>query len=175
MVDNNLNEQSQELIQDLVMVINRAGLIENLFNQIISDYVAPRKHAWYFMWSVVLDTSIMPLGAKLKVVMAISHELRYKLPKDALSKVIQLRNSFAHNTTDAHPVLMVGKTVEESYFYNLFYTLDSNGVLKKVKRDQALEMFNASYETAKVALVELKDLVRKQIAEHKAFAPPPDN
>ncbi|MBB3118113.1 hypothetical protein [Pseudoduganella violacea] len=165
-----MSEQEQESVQDLVMVINRAGHIENLFNQIISDYVGPREHAWYFMWSVVLDTSVMPLGAKLKVVAAIAHELNYKFPWKESNDVIQYRNSFAHNTSDAHPVLSIGTTDEETTSYNLLYTLNAQGVLRKVKRHEAFTLFNESYKTSKAALVELKDLVQKQIAEHNAFA-----
>lgn len=159
--------QQHESIQDLVLVIDRAGLIENLFNQIISDYLAPREHAWHFMWSVVLDTSVMPLGAKLKVVAAIAYELNYTFPWKALNDVIQYRNSFAHNTTDAHPVISFGKTDEETTSYNLLYTLNAQGKLKKIKRHEAFELFNASYKASKAALVELKDLVKKQIAEHR--------
>lgn len=160
------NDASQS-VQDLVLVINCAGSIENLFNQIITGYCSPRKHAWYFMWSVVLDTSVMPLGAKLKVVMAVAQELNFKLPRDALTKVIQLRNSFAHNTTNAHPVMVVDRENEESAQYNEFHTLDSNGVLKITKRHDALAVFNESYTTSRAALIVLLDLVKAQLEEHK--------
>ena len=169
-VTDNESLEEQKSVQDLVLVINRAGHIENLFNQIISDYCSPREHAWHFMWSVVLDTSVMSLGAKLKVVLAVAHELEFKLPREALTKVVQLRDSFAHNTTDAHPIMAVGKTEEESTTYNVFYTLDSNGVLKRSKRHDAFKLFNESYETAQPSLLALRDLVKDQIAMHKSFA-----
>lgn len=163
------NEASQST-QDLVLIINRAGFIENLFNQIITGYCSPREHAWYFMWSVVLDTSVMPLGAKLKVVMAIAQELNFKLPRNALTKVIQLRNSFAHTTTNANPVIVVDRKNEESEQYNEFHTLDSNGVLKITKRHEALAVFNESYSTSKAALIVLLDLVKAQLEQHKKYS-----
>lgn len=153
--------------QDLVQVINRAGFIENLFNQIISEYCSPREHAWYFMWSVILDTSVMPLGAKLKVVMAVAHELNYKLPREALMKVIQFRNSFAHNITNAHPVMIVKRGAEAASQYNEFHTLDNNGVLKITKRHEALALFDKSYNNSKKELIGLLDLIKVQLEERK--------
>lgn len=163
------DEPEPQSVQDLVHVINQAGHIENLFNQIIHDYCAPREHAWYFMWSVVLDTSVMPLGNKLKVVMAVAHELKFKLTKEALYKVIQLRNSFAHNTTYAHQVLVIGRTDEETTTHNEFHTLDSNGALKISKRHEAFELFNKNYEISQAELGILVKLVKDQIAEHKGY------
>lgn len=147
---------------DLVAVINRADHIENLFNQIISDYIGPRQEAWAFMWHVVLDTSVMTLGAKQKVVMAIAHEMGVKLEKNSLMMVIQLRNSFAHHRTNAHPIYVVGKTPEEDRLYSQFYTLDTNGVLNKRKRHDAFEDFTKYYRIAKVALVELRNKVNEK-------------
>lgn len=169
MVDREYCDEIPKAVQDLVLVINRAGHIENMFNQIISAYCAPREHAWYFMLSVVLDTSVMPLGSKLKVVMAVAHELKFKLPKEALFKVVQLRNSFAHNTTDSHAVLQIGKTDDETTSYNEFHTLDSSGVLKKSKRHEAFDSFNESFESSRVALSVLLGMVKDQIAQHKSF------
>lgn len=170
MGNNGIGDNELGLQSDLVLVINQAGHIENLFNQIISDYCAPREHARYFMWSVVLDTSVMPLGSKLKVVMAVANALKFKLPKDALSKVVQLRNSFAHNTTDAHPVISVGVRPEDTKMYNLFWTLDGNGVLKETKRHEAFDAFTLNYQKARVALVELRDLVLEERENHTKWA-----
>jgi hypothetical protein len=148
--------------QDLVAVINRADHIENLFNQIISDYIGPREETWTFMWHVLLDTSVMTLGAKQKAVMAIAHEMGIKLEKNPLMMVIQLRNSFAHHRTNAHPIYVVGKTPEEDRMYSQFYTLDSNGVLNKRRRHEAFEDFIKYYRIAKAALLELRDKVSEK-------------
>jgi hypothetical protein len=172
MSDTTIPEDEQP-VQDLVTVINRAGLIENLLNQIISDYCGPRKDSWVFMWNVVLDTSVMPLGSKLKVVMAVAQELKFKLPKDALNKVVQLRNSFAHHTTNAHPAVSIGRTPEEDSYYNQFYTLDGNGVLKSTKRHEAFETFNQSYQIAKQTLGELRNLVVEKYPRENPYVSPP--
>jgi hypothetical protein len=145
--------------QDLVTVINRADHIENLLNQIITGYIGPREGASSFMWHVVLDTSVMTLAAKQKVVMAIAHEMGVKLEKNPLIMVIQLRNSFAHHRTNAHPIYVVGKTPEEDRMYSQFYTLDSNGVLNRRKRHEAFEDFTKYYKIAKARLLELRNKV----------------
>ena len=71
---------------DVIQVINRTALIENLLNQVIEKYSCPRKEVFEFFWDVVLDSSIMSLGAKVKVAMAISQELAVKF--DILQKCI---------------------------------------------------------------------------------------
>lgn len=76
----------------MVDVIDRAALIKNIINQVIAGYCKPRKDAWGFMWSVVLDTSVMSLGAKIKVIMGVAHEMEFKLEKNSLHRVIALRN-----------------------------------------------------------------------------------
>jgi hypothetical protein len=75
----NENQPTGPSSADVVGVIDRAAVIENIINQVIVGYCKPRKEAWEFMWSIVLDTSVMSLGAKLKVVMAVAHELGFKL------------------------------------------------------------------------------------------------
>ena len=157
-----MNDEEQQPEADLVTVINRADMIENFFNQIISDFIGTRKDQWSFMWHVLLDTSIMPLAAKQKVVMAIALEMGFKLQKNPLIMVIQLRNSFAHHRTDAHPILVLGKTREEDRMYSQFYTVNSDGVLQKRKRHEAFEDFNKYYRIAKAQLIELLNLVNEK-------------
>lgn len=153
---------------DLVDVIDRTAHIENLLNQVITNYCAPRRKAWEFMWSVVLDTSVMSLGAKVKVVMAVAHEVHFKLKKDPLHRIIALRNAFAHHSTNAHPVFVVGRTPEQNTSYLQFLVLESSGKIQRVKRHEAFEQFNEAYRAAKQSLVELRDLVRKHVARDDA-------
>ena len=147
---------------DVVDVIDRASLIENIINQIIVGYCKPRKAAWEFMWSVVLDTSVMSLGAKVKVVMAVSQEMGFNLEKNALHRVIALRNAFAHHASDAHPVLAVGRTPEEDTSYLQFWVLEGSGKILRIKRHEAFAEFNAAYRKARESLVQLKNMVQEK-------------
>ena len=153
---------------DLVQVVDRSALIENILNQIIVGYCAPRKEAYMFMWSVVLDTSVMSLGAKIKVAMAAAHEMRFKLDKDALHTVIALRNAFAHHASDAHPVFVVGRKPEDSRGYLQLWVVGSSGKITKMKRDEALAKFNEAYRAAKESVVQLKNAVRTRYEENAA-------
>ena len=154
---------------DVVEVIDRTASIENILNQVIVGYCRPRKEAWEFMWSVVLDTSIMPLGAKVKVAMAASQEMRVKLDRDALLSVISLRNAFAHHASYAHPVLVVAANeYEEPTSYNQLWVLGSEGKIRRVKRQEALTEFSKSYVKAKKSLVALNDAIRARYGNDAA-------
>ncbi len=153
------NEPPEPSAPDVVDVIDRAALIENVINQIIVGYCKPRKEAWEFMWSIVLDTSVMSLGAKVKVVMAVSHEMRFKLDKNSLHRVIALRNAFAHHASNAHPVLVVGRTPEEDTNHLQFWVLEASGKISRIKRHKAFDEFNAAYRTARESLVQLRSMV----------------
>jgi len=146
---------------DVVDVIDRVALIENIINQIIVGYCNPRKDAWEFMWSIVLDTSVMSLGAKVKVVLAVSHEMGVKLDKDSIHKVISLRNAFAHNASNAHPIYVVGRTPEEDTSHLQLLVLEGSGKVSRKKRHEAFTEFNGAYRAARDSLAQLKNLVRE--------------
>lgn len=156
------NETPEPSAPDVVDVIDRVALIENVINQVIVGYCKPRKEAWEFMWSIVLDTSVMSLGAKVKVVMAVSQEIGFKLDKNSLHRVIALRNAFAHHASNAHPVLVVGRTTEEDTSYFQFLVLDGHGKVSRVKRHEAFIEFNAVYRAARESLVQLLNMVRER-------------
>ena len=161
-------EPSEPSLPDVVDVIDRVALIENVINQVIVGYCKPRKAAWEFMWSVVLDTSVMALGAKLKVVLAISHEMSHKLDKDSLHRVIALRNAFAHHASNAHPIYAEGRTPEQDSTYLQLCVLEGSGKIARVKRHEAFAEFNMAYRKARESLVHLKNLVRERYERNDA-------
>jgi hypothetical protein len=144
---------------DLVEVVDKTALIENVINQVIVGFCKPRREAGEFMWNVVLDTSVISLGAKVKVTLAIAHELQYELDKNALHRVVALRNAFAHHATDAFPVLSVGKSQSEDRQYNMLWILEGTGKVARLKRHEALEDFRKFYRKAKQSLVGLMRVV----------------
>ncbi len=156
----NSDSESPEASQtDAVDVINRTAVIENVINQIIIGYCKPRVDAWEFMWSVVLDTSVMSLGAKAKVLSAISHELDFKIDVKNLHLVIELRNAFAHHSTNAHPVMRRGKFPEQSTSYYELWVLRTSGKFIRKQRNQAFDEFNTAYRKTLDSLVKLTDLI----------------
>lgn len=156
------NELPEPSAPDVVDVIDRVAHIENVLNQVIVAYCKPRKDAWEFMWSIVLDTSVMSLGAKVKVVMAVSQEMVFKLDKNSLHRVIALRNAFAHHASNAHPVFVVGRTPEENTSHLQFLVLEGSGKVSRIKRHEAFTEFNAVYRAAHDSLVHLRNMVHER-------------
>lgn len=94
----------------LIEVIDRTAHIENLMNQVIEGYCGPRKDRFDFFWSILLDSSIMPLGGKVRAVSAIAQQLKFKVDASQLHNILPLRNAFAHHDTSSHPLMVVGRT-----------------------------------------------------------------
>jgi hypothetical protein len=149
------------LDNDVSQVIDRTALIENMLNQVILNYAAPRKDAFELYWDVLLDSSIMPLGSKLRVAMAISQRLNIKIDQDSLHKVVTYRNAFAHHPLDSHPTLVVGKTPDEDEQILMLHIVRQSGKTDRKSRDQALNEFNSSYELAKTSLSELLNAIKR--------------
>ena len=149
---------------DLVHVVNRTASIENILNQIIEAFCEPRKDRFTFFWSVVLDSSIMSAGSKVKVASAIANELGIKIEQNALHIVLSMRNAFAHNSTDSHPVLVVGNTPKEDEMHFQFHILSNSGKLSNKRRNEALTEFDSAYYLAKTSLLELLEVIKSQPA-----------
>lgn len=155
---------------DVIQIINRTALIENILNQVIEKYCCPRKEAFPFFWTVLLDGSIMPLGAKVKIAMAISQAIDAKLDQDSLHKLISFRNAFAHHGADAHPTLFVGKNPEEDELHYMLHVVTHSGKIQQKRRGEALAEFNACYEKAKKSLMDLLGSVITEVQGKKSAA-----
>jgi hypothetical protein len=153
---------------DLALVIDRTALIENMLNQVIEGFCAPQKRAFPFFWNVVLDSSIMPLGSKVKVAMAIAQELRVKLDQNALHSVISLRNAFAHHGIGSHPVCSVGMTPEEDRVHYELQVVANSGKVSRMRREAALASFNSSYQDARESLASLLKAIKGRNAPDAA-------
>ncbi len=150
-----------ETNSDVSNVIDGVDHIENLINQIIHNYLSPRKEAFEFVWHVVLDSSIMSLGAKIKLVVAISKKLEIKIDRNALHQVGALRNAFAHHGLRSHPTMSVGKTPEEDESYYVLQILTNGGELKRIRREEALEEFKKYYRSSLDSLMPLQKMTKE--------------
>jgi hypothetical protein len=113
-----------------------------------------------FFWNVVLDSSIMSMGSKVKVAVAIAQEINVKLDQKSIHSVMSLRNAFAHHPSNSHPVLVVGKTFAEDESHYQLQILSNSGELSTKRRKDALDEFNSSYDLAKSSLVGLLDTIK---------------
>jgi hypothetical protein len=143
--------------KDLIHVVNRTALLENLLNQVIERFCKPKEREQYFFWNVVLDSSIMPLGSKARVAMAIAQIMRKKLDQNSIHTVIALRNAFAHHKTSAHPVMSVGAEPGTSEVRYEHQVINSSGKVTRKRRESALTEFNSAYDTARESLIALRD------------------
>jgi len=151
---------------DVAKVIDRTALIENMLDQILEIYTAPRDEARSLFWAVFLNSSIMPLGSKVKVAMAICQQLDVKLNPDSLHKVLSYRNAFAHHSLNSWPTLIAGKTAEESEGFYSLRVVRNSGKFDKQPRDEAYEEFNVHYEKAKGLLKELLEAVKEDSSQN---------
>ena len=140
---------------DVSLVIDRTDLIENLLNQIIVKYLSPRKEVFPFFWNVFLDGSMTSLGTKVRLGILISKEIEFKLKLEAIRKVVNLRNAFAHHGLHSHPTYIVGKTPEEDKHSYQLQVITSSLKIKRMPREEALEEYNINYDSAKKTLVEM--------------------
>ena len=142
---------------DVSKVIDRTALIENMLDSVIINYTAPRED--FFFRMILLDSSIMSLGAKVKVAMAISQELNIKLKKDSLHQVLSYRNAFAHHNLNSHPTYAVGNPPDEPYY--ALQVIKTSGKIERTSREESLIEFNKHFDIAKETLRELRDAVDK--------------
>ncbi len=140
--------------KDLVTVVDRTAFIENLLNQVIAYYCAPANERFMLFWNVVLDSSVMTIGSKAKVSMAIAQELGFKLNQKAIHKVMALRNAFAHHKTESHPVV-----AGDSVYYDLLI-ISQSGRISRQRRQDALDEFKTYYTEAKDSLVSLLEIIK---------------
>lgn len=166
-----LEIHEMESNNDVSQVINRTAFIENLLNQVIINYACPRKDTFHFFWDVLLDSSIMSLGSKVKVAIAISQRLKVKLDQNSLHKLMSYRNAFAHQGVEAHPRLFVCENPEEDELHYMLHIITHSGKTQRKRRDIALTEFNDNFEVAKKSLVNLLNAVKAKTQELQSAAP----
>jgi hypothetical protein len=140
---------------DLIEVIDNAALIENYLDQIITEFYRPAPERFFsFQW-ILLNSSVMSLGAKIKVVLAIAHEVDFDINIQPVQEVIRVRNAFAHHSTNAHPVFVVEKKSDEFSQYQELHLINASGKLKKLRRSEAFSAFKNAFEKSSLGLVDL--------------------
>ena len=152
-------------MDDLEIIVNRTALIESLLNQAIVEFCNPELVEFDFFWTVLLNSSIMPIAGKVKVANAISQRLNMKLNNVALQDVMKYRNAFAHHKTNSHPVITVGGAQEVTQVHYTLLIISQSGKVTKESREDALAKFDSSCEAAKESLAGLIDHIRLRRAD----------
>jgi hypothetical protein len=150
------------LESDVVQVINRTDVMENMMNQVIINFTSPIDEKKSFFWDVLLDSSIMSLGAKVKVIMAISQELDVRIKSGVFHKVLSLRNAFAHTRISSNPVIVVAKDPKDDKAHYNLKIITQSGKIETMTRCEALNKFNENYAESKNYLSEIISLIKNK-------------
>jgi hypothetical protein len=151
---------SQASAEQLRSVIDGTAFIEGVMDQIIEGYCQPRPGAFSLFWNVLLNTSVLPLGSKVKVVSAIAQDMGLPLERNAIHDLVALRNAFAHNAVESHPTLEFGQDSEVRY---AFTVIKNSGRVSKQSRSEAFQSFGSAYAQAQKSLCELRSAIDSQI------------
>lgn len=149
---------------DVIRVLNRTSHIENLLNQVIEKFCAPRKDVIPFFWNVVLHSSIMQLGAKIKLANAIAQELGTSVNGDPIHKLIAARNAFAHSEINSHPILTVHPEPGNDTVHYTLHVISNSGKSRWKPREEVLREFDECFELASQSLVKLRDSVLERLS-----------
>lgn len=81
-------------------VIDKTKSIEYQLNCMIHNIILPTKNVAFFQ-NVILNSSVIPLGAKLRIIksLCINLKLKQDFDIDKVHRIINIRNLFAHESS----------------------------------------------------------------------------
>jgi len=137
--------------KEIAFVIERTNYIEYQIKEIIMSYLQVDKNKGNFVKNILLNSGIISLGAKLKLLIHICDSKKWDVDKNLFHKIIEIRNAFAHNdtvTTNISINMTKKDKVKNVDVYMNLNMVDGSGKLKKVKRQIALQEFTNKYGEA---------------------------
>lgn len=144
-------------IKMIGVVIDQCNYIETLFKKIILAYIRPEIKRVAFFERYVLNSAVMPFGAKAKLVIGInSQEKLISLDRNKIHRFLNIRNAFAHHDMISGMQLKVDDegTVDPAP-YLVVESMKSDGSLETVERKKAYDEFNGIFEELDPALTEM--------------------
>lgn len=150
---------TREEWQRIGLVVELANQIELYLTAIIEAYILPRDDRQAFFRSHVLNNAIVSLGSKVKIVQAINRDLKViSLDSDALHKVAQLRNAFAHN--DLISGIRVDDSVDTEVVIFGLESIKGDGKLLYISREEAFDQFKKYHKIVESNLKEMLGKIR---------------
>lgn len=143
-------------------VVELCNQIELYMTAIIEAYVAVPADRESFLRTCLLNSAIISFGSKIKLVLAINERTSLVgLDDEAIRKVGNLRNAFAHND------LISGIRVKDSSIQAsdpvvtvVVESIKANGQMRTITRDQAFEDFMNAQAKAESCLREMLGKLR---------------
>ena len=144
---------TKEQISQIGAVVNEAGRIENILDEIIIEYYWPDANKHYLFRRSVLNSAIMSFSAKVKVVSAIvKHEKWGKFDQTPFYKIMNIRNAFAHNDVDTKARFDIF-TLEGPEW--VLSSIKNDGTYQERNRKEAFDEFLENINLAKKQLIEI--------------------
>ncbi len=154
------NEKFLNTAEQLSSIVDKTSLLESVMDQVIELYCEPRSEAYPFFVQVLLHSSIMPLGSKVKLISVIAQELNFELNRTALHELVATRNAFAHHPLDSHPTFRHGQDKEIRY---TLAVITNSGKIKRTDRAHALAEFNKIFAPALTSIYSLLEKVQEDV------------
>jgi hypothetical protein len=144
----------------LGVVLDQFNALEQRIASIICAYVAPSPDRAKFVTDRLLHNSVLPFGAKVKLLLAIARDVKGpKKLKDPLHRMLHIRNALAHGHVMAgyrnnHNALLrpVGP-------YLVIESLTGDGSVEEKDRSAAVAEFAGLLEKVNVSLSDLEKRV----------------
>jgi len=152
--------QEHKTVGELLDEFNR---IEKFIAFHIVSYVSPPPEKYGYVYNLMLHNSIIPFGAKLKLLLALVRETNGpKIVRDDFHKLVNLRNAFAHGYM-APRVRRRGGTssTDSEETYLVVETLASDGSFIEVANEKAIEDFRELLKRTNAQLKALQKHLRK--------------
>lgn len=144
-------------------VIDSANYIEFLLKEIITRYIKPHlQKNRKFVKTILLNNSIINLNGKIKLLLNICADIEYEADRNALIRIAQIRNAFAHNyslTPSSVKITNKGKNGFDVKVDMVLESVESSGKFETVKREDALEEFDKKIDIAEKQLKEIKEIL----------------
>jgi len=135
--------------REIAFVIDKTNYIEHTLKSILTKYIAARNDLTTFVNDILLHSSIVGLGQKIKLLHYIIDRERWpKIDVNHFHTVLNIRNAFAHSdTVTQHFVVNLRKNGPSGVTdaFQLLHTISSSGDYRKVKRRDALDEFTQSF------------------------------
>lgn len=143
------------------LVVERFCEIERLIDDVIFDFVGPSIDAEDFVRVNLLDKSVLPFSAKVKLLQVINRNKKaLRVNREKFHRLLGIRNAFAHNSVSSNlEVDLPDGAPPEVYF--AIESVKGDGAVQKIRRDDAFEEFMSLCEELRGHLTELLAVVRQ--------------
>ena len=148
-MDENIFENEEVELRNIGKIIHEAGEIENLLDEIITEYFISDLNLVSFFRKAILNTPILEFSKKVKIVSQIAKKENLKFDSEPFHRIMSIRNAFAHNDLSS-TLRMNIDTYEYSW---ILKSSSSDGTYIEIERSEAMKVFFEKIDKAKGVLV----------------------